>query len=204
MVNLTKLHLGEIDLESESTTKIHNAEMSGSGWNVQRFIYLEIELYKICGIRGNSFIKLPMRSNVSLNIQNIDTYCFIWLILAKVFPTDDMLIRVTKDTHPFNKLNIANFDLTNGMHITDFPKFERSKKNLSVNIFELQNSTNEKNILAPLYTVKNNLNTTNIDLLLYKISYVLIRKLDALIYNIQEHKNFICRNCLSSHRSEVN
>ena len=176
--------------------------MSGSGWNVQRLFYLEIEVYKIYGIRCNSFIELPKMSNVSLNIQNNDTYFSIWSIIAKVFPTDDMSIRVTKYTHHFNKLNIANIDFTNGMQITDIPKFERLKKNLSINVFGLQNSRNEKNH-GVKKNAKNNLNTTIIDLLLYKISYVLIKKLDALINNNQEYKNFICRNCLSSHRSEV-
>ena len=33
-----------------------------------------------------SYVKLPLRSNAILNIQNDDKYCFIWSILAHMFP----------------------------------------------------------------------------------------------------------------------
>ena len=69
--------------------------MTGSGWNFQTIIYLENEIYKTLGIRGNSYFKLPFRSITLLNIQNENNFCLIWSILAKLYPTDDHVERVS-------------------------------------------------------------------------------------------------------------
>ena len=90
------------------------------------------------------------------------------------------------------------------MHITDIPKFERLIKNLSINVFELQNSNVEKNVTVPLYISKNNFHVAITDLFLYINHYVLNMKLDAICASSHDHKNYICRKCLSSHRPETN
>ena len=77
-----------------------------------------------------------MRSNAYLNIQNIDTYCSFWSILAKIYPIDNISQRVTKYKEFFNKINIGDIIFTNVMHITDVSKFERLNKNLSTNVLE--------------------------------------------------------------------
>ena len=137
IVNLTKLQLNNIDPDSEIRNKIHTVEMVGSGRNLQKIIYSEVEFYKQNGIRGNSYVKLPMRSNAFLNIQNEEKFCFIWSILAKSYPINKHAYRVEYYKNHFNKYNISDIDFTKSMHISDIPKFERLKNNLSKNVFEL-------------------------------------------------------------------
>ena len=60
--------------------------MKDSGWRFDKIISMTIYFYKTQELNGSSYVKLPLRSNAILNIQNDDKYCFIWSILAHMFP----------------------------------------------------------------------------------------------------------------------
>ena len=143
-----------------------------------------------------------MRSNAILNIQNNDKYCFIWSILASLYPC--------QNTHPsrvniyvqyFNELNFQSFDFTNGFKCSDVHRFNELNK-LSVIIYELkfyQDGDQWKHNIIPVEISKNESDTT-IDLLFYKNHYALIKKLNVFLGD--HHKNFTCRRCLNSFISE--
>ena len=82
-----------------------------------------------------TYVKFPIRTNSILNIQNIDTYCFLWSILANIHPVDKDPQRVTKYYPYRNELNITNIDSTNGRKINN-PKFEILNPTLAINVFE--------------------------------------------------------------------
>ena len=62
--------------------KFNNQEMKDSGWRFDKVISMTIYFYKTQELNGSNYVKLPLRSNAILNIQNDDKYCFIWSILA--------------------------------------------------------------------------------------------------------------------------
>ena len=70
---------------------------------------MTIYFYKTQELNGSSYVKLPLRSNAILNIQNDDKYCFIWSILAHMFPVSDNPQRVSNYKKYFNQLNIQGF-----------------------------------------------------------------------------------------------
>ena len=47
---------------------------------------MTIYFYKTQELNGSNYVKIPIRSNAILNIQNDDKYCFIWSILAHLYP----------------------------------------------------------------------------------------------------------------------
>ena len=63
-----------------------NKLMKDSGWRFVKIISMTIYFYKTQELNGSSYVKIPIRSNAILNIQNDDKYCFIWSILAHMFP----------------------------------------------------------------------------------------------------------------------
>ena len=94
---------------------------------------MKVSFYKSTELNGTSYVKIPLRSNAILNIQNNDRYCFIWSILASLHPCEN--------THPsrvniyiqyFNELNFQSFDFTNGFKCSDVHRFNELN-NLSVN-----------------------------------------------------------------------
>ena len=153
-------------------------------------------------MNGSNYVKIPLRSNAILNVENNDKYCFLWSILASLHPcNNNHPNRVSNYRQYFNELNIQGFDFSKGFKCCDVHKFNELN-NLSVNIFELnfyqdQNQWTHK--LKPIEISKNNSDRV-IDLALYKNHYVLIKKLDVFLGD--HNKKFICRRCLSSYTSE--
>ena len=132
-------------------------------------------------MNGSNYVKIPLRPNAILNIENNDKYCFLWSILAFLHPcNNNHPNRVSKYKQHFNELKIQEFDFTNGFKCTDMHRFNYLN-NLSVNIFEInfyhdQNKWRHK--LIPIEISRNNSDRV-IDLANYKNHYVLIKKLDV-------------------------
>ena len=200
---LTRLELDDIDIMTDLDNEIDQRDMEGSGWNAQGINHIKIYFHKTNPINGRTYIKFPIRTNAILNIQNKDTYCFLWSILAYIHPIDEKNhpYRVSKYMPYQNELNIDNIDFSNGMKIADIPKFENLNKQLSINVFEYTTDEDNDYNLVPLYISKNLENRKIIDLILYKNHYILLKKLHVFI---GKHDNiYVCRNCLNSYSVET-
>ena len=165
--------------------------MKDSGWRFDKINSLTIYFYKTSEMNGRSYVKIPLRSNAILNIENNDKYCFIWLILASLHPcTYNHPNRVSNYKQYFNELNIQDFDFTNGFKCSDVHKFNEIN-NLSINKFELnfyQDQNQWKHKLIPIEISKNDSDRV-IDLLIYKNHYALIKKFNVFLGD--HHKTFI-------------
>ena len=111
--------------------------MKDSGWRFDKINSMTIYFYKTNEMNGSNYIKIPLRSNAILNVENNDKYCFLWSILAYLHPcNNNHPNRVSNYRQYFNELIIQDFDFTNGFKCSDVHKFNELN-NLSVNIFEL-------------------------------------------------------------------
>ena len=134
--------------------------MEASGFQFQYIEEAVVEIYKVTDIKASSWVELPpnyKNSQSIINIKNEDNYCFIWCILAHIYPVEKDKNRVSNYSPYVHSLDISNLSFP--MKVTDIPKFER-KNNLNINVFELT-----KNILAPIY-INNNYNEPQIDLVI--------------------------------------
>ena len=200
--NLTQSDLDNINITFPLERQIQQQEMNDSGWRFDKINSMTIFFYKTNDLNGSNYTKVPLRSNAILNSENNDKYCFIWSILASLYPCNNThLNRVSNYRQYFNELNIQDFDFTNGLKCSDVHKFNEIN-NLSVNIFELnfyQDENQWKHKLIPIEISKKNSDRV-IDLAIYRNHYVLIKKLDVFLGD--QNKKFICRRCLSSYTSE--
>ena len=200
--NLTQSDLDNIDVVSSLEHQIQQQEMKDSGWRFDKINSMTIYFYKTSEMNGSNYIKIPLRSNAILNVENNDKYCFLWSILAWLHPcNNNHPNRVSNYKQYFDELNINGFDFTNGFRCSDVHKFNELN-NLSVNIFELnfyQDQNQWKHKLLPI-EISKNISDRVIDLAIYKNHYVLIKKLDVFLGD--HNKKFICRRCLSSYTSE--
>ena len=200
--NITQSDIDNINITFPLERQIQQQEMKDSGWRFDKLYSMTIYFYKTNDLNGSNYIKIPLRSNAILNIENNDKYCFLWSILASLYPcNNNHPNRVSNYKQYFNELNIQDFDLTNGFKCSDVHKFNELN-NLSVNIFELnfyQDQNQWKHKLIPIEISKNDSDRI-IDLAIYKNHYVLIKKLDVFLGD--HNKKFICRRCLSSYTSE--
>ena len=200
--NLTQSDIDNINITFPLDFQIQQMQMKDSGWRFDKIISMTIYFYKTTEMNGSNYVKIPLRSNAILNIENSDKYCFLWSILASLYPcNNNHPNRVSNYRQYFDELNIQDFDFTNGFKCRDVHKFNELN-NLSVNIFELvfyQDQNKWKHKLIPIEISKNDSNRV-IDLAIYKNHYVLIKKLDVFLGD--HNKKFICRRCLSSYTSE--
>ena len=194
--NLTRIQLNDLDISTSLDNEIYRREMEGSAWNLQGINHLKIYFHKTNVMNGMTYVKFPIRTNSILNVQNMDTYCFLWSILANIHPVNKDPQRVSKYIAYKNELNINDIDFTNGMRITDIDKFENLNNQLAINVFQYSTEDNDHK-LVPLYISKNNENRRIIDLIFYKNHYILLKKLHVFIGKHDNH--YVCRNCLNSY-----
>ena len=86
--NSTKIQLNDLDISTDLDNEKERREMQGSGWDLQGINHLKIYFHKTNELNGMTYVKFPIRSNSVLNNQNADTYCFLWSILASIYPVD--------------------------------------------------------------------------------------------------------------------
>ena len=200
--NLTESDIDNIDVRSQLEHQIQIQETKESGWIFDKINSMKISFYETTVLNGSSYVKIPLRSNAILNIQNNDKYCFIWSILASLHPCENThQSRVNNYLQYFNELNFQSFDFTNGFKCSDVHKFNELN-NLSVNIYELnfyQDGEKWKHNLLPIEISKNGSDKI-VDLLIYKNHYALIKKLHVFLGN--HNKSFVCRRCLNSYTCE--
>ena len=200
--NLTQTDLDNIDVVPQLDYQILQQEMKDSGWRFDKINSMTIFFYQTGILNSSNYIKIPLRSNAILNVENNDKFCFLWSIIASLHPcNNNHPNRVSNYKQYFNELNIQGFDFTNEFKCSDVHKFN-DLNNLSVNIFEVnfyQDQYKWKHKLIPIEISKNNSDRV-IDVATYKNHYVLMKKLDVFLGD--HDKKFICIQCLSSYTSE--
>ena len=118
--NLTQIDIENTDVKSPLEHQIQQQEVKDSGWRFDKINSMTVFFCKT----GSTYVKIPLRSNATLNIENNDKYCFIWSLLASLYPcNNNHPNRVSIYRQYFNELNIQDFDFTNGFKCSDVHKF---------------------------------------------------------------------------------
>ena len=156
--------------------KIDDEQLEGSGFRFEEIEEVILEIYKVNDIKASSWVELPPKyknNKSNKNIKNIDQYCFLWCILAYLYPVEDHKDRTSNYLMYENNLKIQALEFP--MKVKDIPKFERPNKlNIrghGMNVFELTG-----NVLTPIHINKNHKQPQS-DLMLYKNHYCLITKI---------------------------
>ena len=86
--NLTESDFDIIVVRPQLEHQIQVQETKESGWIFDKINSMKISIYKTGELNGSSYVKIPLRPNSILNIQNIAKYCFLWSILASHRPCE--------------------------------------------------------------------------------------------------------------------
>ena len=87
--NLTESGIVKIDVRSPLEHQIQQQDVKNSGWRFDKIYSMTIFFYKTGEMNGSNFVKIPLRTNAILSIENNDKYCFIWSILAWLYPCNN-------------------------------------------------------------------------------------------------------------------
>lgn len=180
--------------------KIEEFQERDSGWTFLCNSHLEINISKYQPLGGSKFIPLPKylkNKKACLNIQNKDKFCFLWCIVAALYPTNRHPERLSSYPHFRDVLNVN--DLSFPITFSDITKFEKNNPFLNIFVYGLQN---DKTITGPLYKTLNN-KSKSIHLLYLENNtgshYCLITNFSRLVRSqISKHhgKLHFCETCL--------
>lgn len=177
-------------------------EARGSGWRYLSTNHLHVGINNVTIVAGSSFLKSPLwvsRKNAVINIVNFDDhYCFLYSVLASLFPAKSRPERPESYPKNFNDhFNLRGLEFP--MKIHDIIKFEKLNPKISINVFGIKNES----ISGPLYITKEK-KEHHIDLLLLtqgeNSHYCLIKDLSRLLRSsvTKEHnKKYFCSTCLN-------
>lgn len=189
------------------TTKIDEFEEKDSGWAFLQNLYLEVNINKYNPLRASRFIELPKwikYKHACINIQNNDAFCFLWSIVAALFPANNNAHRTSSYPHFENILNTQDMSFPVGF--SDIKIFEKNNKNISVNVYGLGNKSS---IVGPLYKTdyrkKHHVNLLIIEKNNHK-HYCLIKKMSRLLRSqLTKHheKVYFCDECMLFFHNEV-
>lgn len=149
------------------------------------------------------------RKKAVINLQNEDSACFAWSIIAAICPPNGKPHRISSYTHYDTRFNFNDIEFP--MNLKDVPKFEKLN-NISVNVFGLEPlykaGKNLIEVVGPLYFTSQR-QVTHVNLILIyddhgKHHYCLITNLATLVVSQKNrHKGrcFICYGCLQFFRT---
>ena len=184
-----------LNVHNSLMRKLDDEQLERSGFVLNGIVNVISEIYKVNDIQASSWVELPekYKNNESIiNIKNDDQFCFLWCILAHLFPVEDHKNRTSSYSMHTNKLILNGLEFA--MKLEDIPKFE-NLNNSNVNVFELTGA-----VLTPIHINKSYLQS-QIDLLLFENHYCLLTKLHCLL-DKDSHMKWVCRRFLTAFSSE--
>ena len=205
--------------------QIEEFQRNGSDWVLERFIHLDlgsnhfsrfpllhlllsvsiliITLYlgvvQYDPLHASSYLALPKYikdKKACINIKNDDQKCFLWSVLASLYPQSHHVDRVCKYRSYENDVDMSNISYP--VKVSDINKFE-TMNNISVNVFGLDDELKVFPVrISSLENVRH-----RVDLLYFAEEetshYVLIKNLSRLVsaqLNNSGHQKYICKYCL--------
>lgn len=180
--------------------KIEEFQDRDSGWTFLSNLFLEVNVNKYKPLKASSFIDLPKflkNKKACINIRNNDNFCFLWCIIAALYPSKCHSDRVS--SYPHFKNILKTDDMKFPVTLADISTFERNNIDICINVYALKDN---RTIVGPLYR-SNYKRKYRINLLLIehgnKSHYVLINNLSRLVRSqITNHhsKLYFCEDCL--------
>ena len=182
----------------------------GGGWGFVRSHKVVVNVYKYIPARGvKSYIPPPTSlagKHAIINVQDEDQNCFMWSILATLYPAQTHVQHAMKYLEHVAKLNcqILEFPVKHtSQRITHF----ENVNNVSINIYKYD----AKYKAAPLRISNNQSRERVVHLILIEddegnTHYTLLENISALMYGGVGHKTnlkrFVCRRCLTAFNTE--
>ncbi|CAC5358971.1 unnamed protein product [Mytilus coruscus] len=192
-VVLTQNNLSKFydDLIDKFKAWVDQFQERGSGFDFNSIKSVQVKLYKYEYQRASSYIPLQFKSKNIINVQNKnDNKCFLWSILAYLYPVVKNKQRVTNYKEYEDEISMRGIEYPVAKE--DIPKVEK-QNNLIINVFALKDQTN-KQTLDPIYVSNKESEKCYVVDLLYienngNAHYCLIKDLDGLCATIMDINN---------------
>jgi len=123
---------------AQLSSAVDNWNSRGSGFVLDRITKFVICITKFRPMHGSSYFEAPeyiKNKKCIINVKNNDQKCFIWSVLAALYPQKANSDRVSKYQPLERTLNVQ--DLKFPLHPKQASVFEENNPTISVNIYSL-------------------------------------------------------------------
>ena len=193
------------------TEAIAEANLRGSGWSVGEILELKLQTAKYNPIKGSAYFPLCkelQNKKAIINVQNKnDDKCFMWCVLAHLYPSTNHPERIKQYGEHVTKLNFK--DISFPVQLEDIDEFEEQNDTYTINVYEWEDELKPIRISnnSPTIEKESEIRSykNHIDLLLITDPndpnhkhYTLIKNMSRLIRNVTGHHDtkYCCRRCL--------
>lgn len=118
-------------------SRIDDMQENGSGWSLSEIISLTVNNNKHESFNGSSHLPTPkyiLDKHAIVNVENwTDNRCFMWCILAALYPAKTNACRVSKYKKHINELNFDN--ITFPVTLDQIEKFEKQNNGISIHVY---------------------------------------------------------------------
>jgi len=175
----------------------------GSNWIFKSIVKMEINISKYQPLKGSSYIDLPKiikDKKAIINPKNNDNKCFMWAILAALYPAKNHSDRISNYKEHINKVSWEGVEFPATTRSID--AFEKANSNISVTVFAWngnrvypwrQSSKRFKTIILFLITNEE------------KSYYTCVKNLSKLLslqINSNGHAKQFCLNCTQAFKTK--
>ncbi|GFW62082.1 c2H2-type domain-containing protein [Trichonephila clavipes] len=201
--NLARLY---DDMSEKIVKESEDFEGRDSGWTLDEILRLEVRTNRYSPFRGSSsFIEVPKQIAETKAIINVinkkDSQCFMWSILAALYPNTSNPNKTSSYVPHLNKLNFDGISFPTPLNeVKNFSKMN----DIGINIYSFEEDLK----IFPLL-ISDIVCEKHIDLLYVKNGefghYCFIKSLSRLVskqLTKHQHKTFICKRCLSAFQTE--
>jgi hypothetical protein len=190
------LHSSQVDdLIERTLAKLHldveTFESQGSDWVLSWVDYLDVHVARYEPVHASSYTPLPSyirNKKAVVNPKNNDNKCFMWAVLAALYPASRNPDRISNYYAYESSLNFENIDFP--VRIDDIQQFA-DLNNLSINVYTYDSD------LYPIYLCPTR-KLDHVNLLVYEDHYSCIRSMDRLLGDQTKHngRGYYCDTCL--------
>ena len=191
-------------------TQIQDFTSRGSGWYINDIDRLDVRIGIYNPLGGSCYGFLPkelINKKAIINIRNEDNKCFLYSVLAAVFPVKKNPQRVSNYEKYIdqNYINLDNVKFP--MTLNRITKFEENNNNLSIaiNVYTWGCENDEKGrrkIIKPILTSKKLDYKIEVNLLLIDNHYFFIKNMNRLVNNYASDHHHYCANCFAKYRTK--
>ena len=194
----------QIQLASTTITqRMDNfTQTEGSGWVISEIIRLTLSIAAYDSVLGSSYIPTPQslsKKRAVINIKNKDDRCFLYCILAQLYPADRDRERPNKYDGYFSQINYEGLIMP--MAVDKITKFENLNPSISVSVLYIDP---DERTIFPVRVTSHRGRKHHVNLLLLQdeytglFHYTLITGLSRLLHSQTKNGgcSYPCPYCL--------
>jgi len=188
---------------TELNNKVEQFSKQGFGFELERIVRFVLAINKYRPIHCSTHIPTSdwlAQKHCIINVKNKDNRCFLWSVIAALYPASENPSRLSHYVEYKSKVNVDG--LVYPVSTEEIPRFEDNNPEISVNVLAIDEDARS---FCVEYVSPHRSRTHYVNLLLLEVSsnpskrhYTYIKNMSALVAHRTKHdgKTYVCNSCL--------